>query len=157
MALLCGKLQYNFYNCNLASYLVRILQPISTNQFTMKDSFSFADWAKAYKHHNEMMCSFDVSSQFTNVPLDDTIQICLDKLYALPNPATLPRLVLKVTLEFATKKSHFILLKYQWCSEQAAKQTEESNHHSPQKGNNLSSTLFRVTKQNCYQTAEDLH
>ena len=79
----------------------------------MKDSFSFADWAKAYKHHNEMMCSFDVSSQFTNVPLDDTIQICLDKLYALPNPATLPRLVLKVTLEFATKKSHFILLKYQ--------------------------------------------
>ena len=28
----------NTYNYNLASYLVRILQPISTNQFTIKDS-----------------------------------------------------------------------------------------------------------------------
>ena len=55
-----------------------------------------------------MMCSFDVSSLFTNVPLDETIQFCLDKLYALPDPPTLPRSVLKVLLEFATKKSHFI-------------------------------------------------
>ena len=54
------------------------------------------------------MCSFDVSSLFTNVPLDETIQICLDKLYALPDPPTLPRSVLKVLLEFVTKKSHFI-------------------------------------------------
>ena len=45
---------------------------------------------------------------FTNVPLDEPIQICLDKLYALPDPPTLPRSVLKVLLEFATKKSHFI-------------------------------------------------
>ena len=54
------------------------------------------------------MCSFDVSSLFTNVPLDETIQICLAKLYALPDPPTLPRSVLKVLLEFATKKRHFI-------------------------------------------------
>ena len=68
----------NTYNYNLVSYLVRILQPISTNQFTIKDSFSFADWAKRYNHNNEMMCSFDVSSLFTNVPLDEPIQICND-------------------------------------------------------------------------------
>ncbi|KAL9954905.1 hypothetical protein ACROYT_G042491 [Oculina patagonica] len=94
---------------NLASYLVRILQPISTNQFTIKDSFSFADWAKTYNHNNEMMCSFDASSLFTikNGPLDKTIQICLDKLYALSDPPTLPRFVLKILLEFATKKSHY--------------------------------------------------
>ena len=52
----------NTYNYNLASYLVSILQPISTNQYTVKDSFSFADWAKKYKHNNGIMCSFDVSS-----------------------------------------------------------------------------------------------
>ena len=63
---------------------------------------------KKNNNNNEMMCSFDVSSLFTNVPLDETIQICLDKLYALPDPPTLPRSVLKVLLEFATKKSHFI-------------------------------------------------
>ena len=97
----------NTSNYNLASY-VRILQPISTNQFTIKDSFSFADWAKTFNHNNEIMCSFDVSSLFTNVPLDETVQICLGKLYALPDPPTLPRSVLKVLLEFATKRSHFV-------------------------------------------------
>ena len=64
----------NTYNYNLASYLVGILQPISTNQHTVKDSFSFADWAKTYKHNNGIMCSLDVTSLFTNVPLDETIQ-----------------------------------------------------------------------------------
>ena len=54
------------------------------------------------------MCSFDVSTLFTNVPLDETIQICLDMLYALPDAPTLPRSVLRVLLEYATKKSHFI-------------------------------------------------
>ena len=43
-----------------------------------------------------------------HVPLDETIQICLTKLYSLPDPPTLPRTVLKDLLEFATKKSHLI-------------------------------------------------
>ena len=98
----------NTYNYNLASYLVNILKPISTNQHTIKDSFSFADWAKTYKPTNDsIMCSSDVASLFTNVPLDETIQICLDKLYCLPDPRALPRKVLRKLLEFATKKSHF--------------------------------------------------
>ena len=71
-------------------------------------SFSFADWAKTYKHNNGIMCSLDVTSLFTNVPLVETIQICLGRLYSLPNPTQLPRSVLKDLLQFATKKSHFI-------------------------------------------------
>ena len=63
----------NTYNYILASYLVSILQPISTNQH--KDSFSFAHWAKKYKHNNGIMCSLDVSSLFTNVPLEETLNI----------------------------------------------------------------------------------
>ena len=98
----------NTYNYNLASYLVSILQPISTNQYTVKDSFSFADWAKKYKHNNGIMCSLDVSSLFTNVPLEETLNICLDKLYSLTDPPALPRVVLRKLLEFATKKSHFL-------------------------------------------------
>ena len=48
------------------------------------------------------------SSLFTNVPLDKTMQICLDKLFALANPPKLPRSVLKDLLVFATKRSHFV-------------------------------------------------
>lgn len=76
----------NTYNYTLGSYLVGVLQPISTNCFSAKDSFRFVEWAKQYSHNGEFMCSFDVSSLFTYVPLDETIQICLDKLYALENP-----------------------------------------------------------------------
>ena len=54
------------------------------------------------------VCSFDVSSLFTNVPLDETTQICRDKSYALPNPPKFPRSVLKDLLVFATKRSHFV-------------------------------------------------
>ena len=98
----------NTYNYNLASYLVGVLQPISTNLHSVKDSFSFVDWAKKYKHNNGIMCPLDVCSLFTNVPLDETIDIALDKLYSLSDPPTLPRSVLRKLLEFATKKSHFL-------------------------------------------------
>ena len=98
----------NTYNYNLASYLVGELQPISTNQHSVKDSFSFADCAKKYKHDNGIMCSLDVCSLFTKVPLDETIDVALDKLYSLSDPHTLPRSVLRKLLEFATKKSHFL-------------------------------------------------
>jgi hypothetical protein len=54
------------------------------------------------------MCSFDVSSLFTNVPLDETVNICLNKLYSLSDPPKLPRSILQKLLEFATKKSHFL-------------------------------------------------
>ena len=83
----------NTYNYNLASYLV---QPISTNRYTVKDSFSFADWAKKYMHKNGIMCSLDVSSLFTNVP-------------ARGNTKHFSRVVLRKLLEFATKKSHFLV------------------------------------------------
>ena len=78
----------NTNNHNLASYLVGLLQPISTNQHTVKDSFSFGDWAKKYKHGNGIMCSLDVYSLFINIPLDETIQICLDKFLLIPRRYT---------------------------------------------------------------------
>ena len=68
----------NTYNYNLASYLVSVLISQFRPTNTVKDSFSFADWAKKYKHNNGIMCSLDVCSLFTKVPLDETIDIALD-------------------------------------------------------------------------------
>ena len=42
------------------------------------------------------------------MPLEETLNICLDKLYSLANPPVLPRVVLRKLLEFTTKKSHFL-------------------------------------------------
>ena len=73
-AALSFSLLVNTYSYNLASYRVIRLQAIST-----KTTF-YSDWAKTYKHGNEVMCSFDVTSLFTNVPLDEKIHICFHKL-----------------------------------------------------------------------------
>ena len=69
----------NTYNYNLASYLVGILHPVSTNNFTIKDSFTFADRAKTYRHNQEMMCSFHVSG----APNDDFLLNTLQTLFRL--------------------------------------------------------------------------
>ena len=56
------------------------------------------------------MSSFDVSNLFTNVPLDETINICLDSLYTTGTNAIigLPRNLLKQFLELSVKNSFFI-------------------------------------------------
>ena len=42
------------------------------------------------------------------MPLDETIDIALDKLYSLSDPPTLPRSFLRKLLEFATMTTHFL-------------------------------------------------
>ena len=53
---------------------------MTKNQFTVKDSFSFA---KDITEQDTMcfMSSFDIDSLFTNIPLDETINICCDTLF----------------------------------------------------------------------------
>ena len=55
----CGAPQYG-----IAKYLVPILSPISTYEYTAKDSFSFAKEISSLKAENRVMASFDVKSLF---------------------------------------------------------------------------------------------
>ena len=65
---------------NLAKFLVPILEPLTTNQFVCKDSFAFAAEIRN-QNPGLYMSSFDVDSLFTNIPLDETIEICVKKLF----------------------------------------------------------------------------
>ena len=65
---------------NIAKFLVPLLAPIATNRFVCKDSFSFASEVRN-ENPDLFMASFDVDSLFTNIPLDETIEICISKLY----------------------------------------------------------------------------
>ena len=65
---------------NMAKFFVPILKTSTVNQFTIEDSFSFAD--EIVKQDSTLyMTSFDIKSLFTNIPLDETIAICIEKLY----------------------------------------------------------------------------
>ena len=64
----------------LASLLQPVLKRFSTH--CISDLFMFADAIHNLKDSNNFfMCSFDISSLFTNVPLEETINICADALY----------------------------------------------------------------------------
>ena len=55
------------------------------------------------------MASLDVDSLFTNIPLDETIDICVDNLYNdNENPPNIPKHDFRNLLNIATKESFFM-------------------------------------------------
>ena len=64
----------------LAKYLVPKLSSITFNEFTVKDSFAFAE---EIVHHDDKLFigSHDVDSLFTNIPLKETINIYTNLLH----------------------------------------------------------------------------
>ena len=65
---------------NLSKYLAKILEPFTTNEYTAKDTFSFADEIRN-QNSSLHMASLDVESLFTNIPLEETIDICAQLLF----------------------------------------------------------------------------
>ena len=56
-------------------FLVPILKLLTTSEFTVKDSFNFAEKA-VVQQPDFLMSSLDVDSLFNNIPLEETIEIC---------------------------------------------------------------------------------
>ena len=68
----------------LAKFLVPILSPLTSNEFLLQNSFSFADEVSS-SHPDHFMASLDVESLFTNIPLNEVIDICIDDLFCDTN------------------------------------------------------------------------
>ena len=66
---------------NIAKFLVPILKPLTTNDYTLKDTFEFSRDI-LNQNPNLFMASLDVDSLFTNIPLDETINIIIEKLFS---------------------------------------------------------------------------
>ena len=92
----------------LAKVLVPILKPLTTNEFTVNDLFYFAD--EIVDQQNDLfMGSLDVDSLFTNISLEETIEICTNELFKESETVEgLSKTEFKGILSLATKDSHFI-------------------------------------------------
>ena len=64
-------------------FLVPLLSQFVNNKFTIKDSFSFVEELSQFNFDfvNVHMASFDVTSLFTNIPLNETIDLCVKLLF----------------------------------------------------------------------------
>ena len=102
---------YNAPSFNLAKYLVNILKPFTTNQFTTLNSAKFSEEIvnipNASLYH---MASFDIENLFTNIPISETIEICLNHLFTsdLSNVLGLSKNLFKQFLEMSVLNSFFL-------------------------------------------------
>ena len=97
------------FNYNLAKFFVPILAPLTTNEYTIKNSSSFVSELNQLNCPAPMfMASFDIVSLFTNIPLTETIDICISELFKDQNRIfNLSMKHLKSLLELAVKESVF--------------------------------------------------
>ena len=64
----------------LAKLLVPILELLTTNEYTIKDSFTLSEELQSF-NLKFAMDSFDIESLFTNIPLQETIEVCVESLF----------------------------------------------------------------------------
>ena len=89
-----------------------LLEPVLTlySSNCIRDSFTFADIINTSNLDSSsiFLCSFDISSLFTNDPLAETIQICADALYSLEHPPTpFSRQIFVELMEMTTSSVEF--------------------------------------------------
>ena len=70
------------YNYKLAKWLGQKLKPLSVNQYIIDDPLGFS---KEIRKHpvleDDILVSYDFTSLFTNVPVQETINILIDKAF----------------------------------------------------------------------------
>ena len=91
----------------LAKYLLDYVQPHTSNEYTIKDTFHFVSILDG-KDHRLVMASLDVESLFTNIPLDETIEIVTKKVFQQKRKVNgISRRDFKRLLEISTKGTVF--------------------------------------------------
>ena len=90
---------------NLSKFLVKVLEPYTKNSLTARDSFSFASEVRGCDT-NKVMASLDVEALFTNIPLEETIDICVQLAFKDREKVDgMNRDQLRSLLSLATKES----------------------------------------------------
>lgn len=76
----------NTFNYAIAKFFVPILEPLTHNEYTVRDTFSFVrEVTELQVSQNCTMVSFDVKSLFTCIPLSETINLCVNNMFANKN------------------------------------------------------------------------
>ena len=69
----------------VGKFITSLLNPLTQNEYHLKDSFDAAEKIRNIPTHlydeGYQLVSFDVKSLFTNVPLNRTVQVILDRVY----------------------------------------------------------------------------
>ena len=94
------------FNYDLARFLCDLLSPVVRDDYSCKDTFSFVSRIKNENLSGKFLVSYDVTSLFTNIPLQETIAI---NLIFNHNPnLNITKKELKKLFLFTTSQIHFL-------------------------------------------------
>ena len=96
----------------IAQWLTEVLEPVLErfSRYCIPDSFEFVNLLNEpnISVQNSFLCSYDIKSLFTNVPLQEVIDICTKSLYNdMGTKPAVPKTVFKHLLHFATSSVEF--------------------------------------------------
>ena len=83
------------------------MQPKIPSIRSTQDTFTFIKELEEVRDYNNFLVSFDVSSLFTNIPLNETIELALDYILSNNPEVNISRKDLKKLFQFATSETHF--------------------------------------------------
>ena len=92
----------------MSVFLGKLLSPCINKDYSADDTFTFVTDIRKVSANNKFMVSYDGISLFTNVPLNETINIAVEVIFK-NNPnikITKPELV--NLFKFATSETHFL-------------------------------------------------
>ena len=96
------------FNNNLARFLCDLLSTLVPNDYSCKDTFSFVSQIKNANLSKKFLVSYDVTSLFTNIPLQETIDIAINLIFSHNPNLNITKKELKKLFLFATSQTHFI-------------------------------------------------
>ena len=96
------------FNYKLTQYLGSLLSPHIPSNFTIKDSFTFIEEIKQLNTYGKFLISFDVTTLFTNIPLEETISIVIHTIFENYPNVKFTRKELQKLFKIASSETHFI-------------------------------------------------
>ena len=95
------------FNYNLACFLCDLLSPLVPNDCSCKVTFSFISQIKNANISKKFLVSYDVTILFTNIPLQETIDIAIHLTFNHNRNLNITKKELKKHFLFATSQTHF--------------------------------------------------
>ena len=69
----------------MSKFLIPLISPWSKNIYTINDTFKFVNEINNTLNNNFYMASFDITSLYTNVPINESIDIIMNKVFTNNN------------------------------------------------------------------------
>ena len=96
------------FNYDLARFPCDLISPAVPDDYSCKYTFSFASQIKNANLSGKFLVSYDVTSLFTTIPLQETIDIAINLIFNHNPNLNITKKELKKLFLFATLQTHFL-------------------------------------------------